>query len=136
MTLIWGMTPEARTVRAKMPPKPARASTPSCIRAPPPSLRPMTGTPADSARSIALCTLAANISPSDPPKTRASCAKTTTVRPSTVPQPVTTPSPAGRVRSMPNPWARWRTNMSISTKLPGSSRKSIRSRAVRLPRAW
>ena len=43
--------------------------------------------------------------------------------------------PGERLHSMPNPWARCRTKLSISTKLPGSNRRSIRSRAVRLPLA-
>ncbi|MNT49916.1 hypothetical protein D3C72_1867960 [compost metagenome] len=50
-----------------------------------------------------------------------------------VPQPVTTPSPGMMVSAMPKSVARWVTNMSYSSKLPGSSSTSSRSRAVSLP---
>src|SRR5918996_5004620 len=36
---------------------------------------------------------------------------------------------------MPKPWLRWRTSLSVSTKVPGSSSLSMRSRAVSLPRS-
>src|SRR5918996_5602456 len=36
---------------------------------------------------------------------------------------------------MPNPWPRWRTSLSVSTKVPGSSSLSMRSRAVSFPRS-
>ena len=55
------------------------------------------------------------------------------MRPLIVPQPVTTPSPAGRSFSMPKSVQRWATNMSNSSNEPSSSRSSIRSRAVSLP---
>ena len=76
-----------------------------------------------------------NTSPSEPPKTVKSCANTQTCRPSTVPYPVTTPSPYGRFASRPKFVDRWRANSSISMKLPSSRRALIRSRAVILPRA-
>src|SRR6056297_293067 len=57
------------------------------------------------------------------------------IRPLIVPQPVTTPSPAGRFFSIPKSVQRWVTNMSYSSKLPSSSNSSTRSRAVSLPRA-
>ncbi len=55
---------------------PARETTPSWIRAPPESFRPMIGAPFWTARSITLQILAALVSESDPPKTVKSCAKT------------------------------------------------------------
>jgi hypothetical protein len=45
------------------------------MRAPPESLRPMTGAPIFIARSMILTILAALVSESDPPKTVKSCAK-------------------------------------------------------------
>ena len=93
----------------------------------------MSGAPTDSARSITLWIFSANTSPSAPPKTVKSCENTNTLRPSMVPQPVTTPSVSGRLFSMPKPWARWRASMSSSTNDPGSSSRSSRSRAVSLP---
>jgi hypothetical protein len=56
---------------------------------------PTTGMPIVSARSITLTIFSANASPSDPPNTVKSWEKMATGRPSTVPQPVTTPSPQG-----------------------------------------
>src|ERR1700722_1992551 len=49
------------------------------------------------------------------------------------PKPVTKPSPAGRCFSIPKSTQRWRTNLSSSSKVPSSRRRSIRSRAVNLP---
>ena len=46
---------------------------------------PMQGRPARTARSITLQTFSAKTSPSDPPKTLASCAKMKISRPSTAP---------------------------------------------------
>ena len=54
ITLICGMTPDARTFRRNIPPYPASAVTPSWMRAPAPSLRPISGAPTASARSITL----------------------------------------------------------------------------------
>ena len=58
-----------------------------------------------------------------------------TGRPSTVPVPVTTPSPYGRFASIPKSCARCLASSSNSTNEPSSSSRSIRSRAVSLPRA-
>ena len=46
-----------------------------------------------------------------------------------------TPSPSGRLPSTPNADERWRTSVPSSSKVPGSSSRSSRSRAVSLP-AW
>ena len=62
-----------------------------------------------------------------------SCEKMKTLRPSIVPQPVTTPSPYTRRFSMPNPRARFTASWSNSTKEPSSRRATQRSRAVSLP---
>src|SRR5215472_3387526 len=75
------------------------------------------------------------VSDSEPPNTVKSLAKTNVLRPLTVPHPVTTPSPGILVLSMPNSEERCSTNMSNSSKEPLSSRSSMRSRAVSLPRA-
>ncbi len=53
----------------------------------------MTGQPVFMARSMTFTIFSPKTSPSEPPKTVKSCAKTQTCRPSTVPYPVTTPSP-------------------------------------------
>src|SRR3984885_8900133 len=105
------------------------------MRAPPPSLRPIIGTPSDTARSITLWIFSPCTSPSDPPKMVASWLKMHTLRPSIVPNPVITPSVANRLASIPIPKARWRASRSSSWKLPSSRRYSIRSRAVILPLA-
>ena len=91
--LICGTTPEAWTLRRKISAYSARATTPSWIRAPPESLMPTTGQPTRAARSITLTIFSPNTSPRLPPNTVKSCANTHTCRPSTVPYPVTTPSP-------------------------------------------
>ncbi len=62
------------------------------MRAPAPSLSDTRGAPAAMAMSMILWILVAWASPSAPPKMRKSWAYTKTVRPSTVPQPVITPS--------------------------------------------
>src|SRR5580704_6059650 len=103
------------------------------MRAPPESLMPMHGQPVFSARSMILVTFSANTSPRDPPNTDASWLNTKTWRPAIVPQPVITPSPRIRRSSMPKLVVRWSANMSSSVKDPGSSRRSMRSRAVSLP---
>jgi hypothetical protein len=54
---------------------------------------PTTGQPIFIARSITLTIFSPKTSPSEPPKTVKSWAKTQIGRPSTVPWPVTTPSP-------------------------------------------
>ncbi len=132
---ICGMTPEAWTLRRKISPYNPRETTPSWIRAPPESLSPMTGQPTFIAKSMTLQIFSPNTSPNDPPKTVKSCANTATVRPSTVPYPVTTPSPYGRLASAPNATERCRAYLSISTNDPSSSSNASRSRAVPLPRA-
>ena len=103
------------------------------MRAPPESLIPITGQPILAARSMTLHIFSAITSPSEPPKTVKSCEKTQTVRPSILPWPVTTASPQGRLRSMSKSDVRWRTKVSSSSNVPGSSSFSIRSRAVSLP---
>ena len=55
---------------------PASETTPSWMRAPPESLRPMIGAPFWTARSMTLQILSALDSDSDPPKTVKSWAKT------------------------------------------------------------
>jgi hypothetical protein len=96
-------------------------------------LRPITGAPTFIAMSITLQIFSAKVSDSEPPKTVKSCAKTKTGRPSTRPCPVTIPSPGMRFFSMSKSWLRWTTSASSSWNEPGSSRASIRSRAVSLP---
>src|SRR5829696_7005130 len=103
------------------------------MRAPPESLMPMTGQPIRAARSMILHIFSAMTSPSDPPKTVKSWLNTHTRRPSIVPWPVTTASPQGRDLSIWKSCVRWRTYVSSSWKVPGSSSFSIRSRAVYLP---
>src|SRR5574341_1286789 len=105
------------------------------MRAPPPSLIPMQGTPIRRASSCTLQIFSATTSPSDPPKTVKSCAYTHTRRPSMVPWPVTTPSPGTFLRSMPKSVLRCTANMSVSLNEPGSSSASTRSLAVSLPLA-
>src|SRR5271165_1553213 len=95
----------------------------------------MIGALAFIAMSWILTIFCAWVSESEPPNTVKSLAKTKVLRPLTVPQPVTTPSPGTLVFSMPNSVERCSTNMSNSSKLPLSSRSSMRSRAVSLPRA-
>ncbi len=78
-----------------------------------------------------LQTFSLNTSPSDPPKTMKSCEKTKTLRPSIVPHPVTTPSPYGRVRSIPKPCARCRAIASSSTNEPGrAGSRAARARSA------
>ncbi len=64
------------------------------MRAPPASNRPTIGARARIAMSWILMIFCACVSDSEPPNTVKSLAKTKTLRPLTVPQPVTTPSPA------------------------------------------
>ena len=85
--------------------------------------------------SITLQIFSANTSLSDPPNTVKSWENTQIGRPNTVPYPVTTASPQGRLSRMPNSTSRWRTKRSSSTNDPGSSSRSTRSRASSLPRA-
>ena len=94
----------------------------------------MIGARAFMAASCTLMIFCACVSDSEPPNTVKSLANTNTVRPFTVPQPVTTPSPGILVFSMPKSVERCSTNMSNSSNEPLSSRSSMRSRAVSLPR--
>ncbi len=119
--------------RKKMSAYPPSEATPSWMRAPPESFRPITGTPVFIARSMILQIFRAYVSESEPPKTVKSCAKTNTGRPWMRPEPVTTPSPGMRCSAMPKSWVWWTTKRSSSRKEPGSSRSSSRSRAVFLP---
>src|ERR1700686_3413875 len=105
------------------------------MRAPPASYSPMIGALAFIAMSWILTIFCAWVSESEPPNTVKSFAKTNVLRPLTVPQPVTTPSPGTFVFSMPNSTERCSTNMSNSSNEPLSSNSSMRSRAVSLPRA-
>src|SRR5919106_1967957 len=105
------------------------------MRAPPESLMPTIGQPVFRAKSMTLTIFSPKTSPRLPPKTVKSCAKTATWRPSTVPNPVTTPSPYGRFFSRPKEVDRCRASSSNSTNDPSSSSSAIRSRAVILPRA-
>src|SRR3954447_11810313 len=105
------------------------------MRAPPESLMPMTGAPTRTARSMTLQIFSACGWERDPPKTVKSCEKTKTRRPLIVPWPVPTPSPGMRWSAMPNSVQRCSTNRSVSSKEPGSSSSSSRSRALSLPRA-
>ena len=56
----------------------------------------------------------AKVSEIEPPKTVKSWAKAKTVRPSTLPHPVITPSPGIFLSAMPKSVARWVTNLSSS----------------------
>jgi len=105
----------------------------SWIRAPPESWMPTMGQPAFRAISCTFTIFWACISPSEPPITVKSWEKAYTVRPSTVPKPVITPSAGVSRLSMPSSVPRWRTCRSISTKEPGSNRSASRSRAVSFP---
>src|SRR6267142_3853019 len=105
------------------------------MRAPPASNRPTMGARAFMAMSWIFTIFCACVSDSEPPSTVKSLANTKTVRPFTVPQPVTTPSPGILAcLSMPKSTQRCSTNMSNSSNEPLSIRRSMRSRAVSLPR--
>src|SRR5438876_5665126 len=84
---ICGTTPEASVFRKKMSAYPPSEATPSWMRAPPESFRPITGTPVFIARSMILQIFRAYVSESEPPKTVKSCAKTNTGRPWMRPEP-------------------------------------------------
>ncbi len=68
-----------------------------------------------------------------PENTAKSCEKHTTLLPSSMPCPATTPSPSGSCRCMPWSPDLCLTNASTSTKLPSSSRPKILSLAVLEP---
>src|SRR5205823_3657247 len=127
------ITPDASALPRKMSAEPPSETAPSCIPAPPESLRPITGAPVFKARSMILQIFSACASESEPPKTVKSCENTYTSRPSIRPWPVTTPSPRYFSSARPKSLARWVTNRSSSTNEPGSSSASSRSRAVSLP---
>ena len=80
-----GTTPDAMTLRWKTSAYPASDATPSWMRAPPESLRPITGAPTFIAWSMILQIFSAWGSDSDPPKTVKSWLYTKTVRPLMVP---------------------------------------------------
>src|SRR5690348_9988214 len=105
------------------------------MRAPPLSLRPMTGAPTFSAMSITLQIFSAWRLLSEPPKTVKSWLNTKTRRPLMVPEPVTTPSPGTFCSSIPKSMQSCSTYVSSSSKLSSSSSTSSRSRAVSLPLA-
>src|ERR1700674_3315879 len=94
----------------------------------------MIGARVESAMSWIFVILPAWVSDSEPPNTVKSLANTNTLRPFTVPQPVTTPSPGTLVFSMPKSVLRCWTKVSNSSNEPLSRRSSMRSRAVNLPR--
>ena len=73
------MTPELRTLRMKISPYRPSATTPSWMRAPPPSLMPIMGMPVLRARSMTLTIFSPYTSPSEPPKTVASWLNTATL---------------------------------------------------------
>ena len=66
--LIWGMTPDACTLRRKISPYRPSETTPSWMRAPAPSLMPMIGQPVFMARSMTLVIFSPYTWPSEPPK--------------------------------------------------------------------
>src|SRR6185436_17193694 len=72
----------ASVFRKKMSAYPPRLTTPSWMRAPPESFKPITGTPTFIARSSTLQIFSACVSEREPPKTVKSWANTTTRRPS------------------------------------------------------
>ncbi len=90
--LICGITPDASTFLRKISANRPSATTPSWIRAPPPSLIPMIGQPTFRAWSMTLTIFSPYTSPSEPPNMVKSWLNTQTGRPSIVPNPVTTPS--------------------------------------------
>ena len=82
---ICGMTPDAIVLRRKISPYRPSDTTPSWMRAPPPSLMPMMGRPVVMAMSMTFTIFSPYTSPSDPPNTVTSWLNTHTARPSTVP---------------------------------------------------
>mmetsp|Transcript_25303 Transcript_25303/g.60471 ORF Transcript_25303/g.60471 Transcript_25303/m.60471 type:complete len:229 (+) Transcript_25303:831-1517(+) len=133
ITEIWGMTPDARTLRWKISAYPPSESTPSWMRAPPESLRPMTGAPMSIALSMIFWILSDCASPREPPRTVKSCEKTKTRRPLMRPCPVMTESPGYLSFSMPNSVQRCSRSWSYSRKEPSSMRMERRSRALSFP---
>ena len=105
------------------------------MRAPPESLRPITGMPSLRHWSWILQILRACARPSEPPSTVKSCEKRPTGRPSIRAKPVTTPSPGNFFEAIPKCVAECSTKMSVSSKEPSSTSIATRSRAVSLPAA-
>jgi hypothetical protein len=133
ITEIWGMTPEARTFRSKIRPYPSRAATPSWIRAPPESLRPITGS-SDVHRHVEdLADLVGDGHAEAAPEHGEVLGEDEHLPTVDLPKPVTTASPGGVVSSMPKPRAWCLTIMSTSWNDPLSSSRSMRSRAVSFP---
>ena len=93
------------------------------------------GSPLLVAASSRRPTFIAWTSENEPPSTVKSCAKMAMRRPSTRPNPVTTPSPACRLFSSPKPAWRCSTYGASSSNESASSMRLMRSRAVSLPRA-
>src|SRR5437763_2017323 len=120
-------------LRRKMSAHAASETTRAWILAPPQAFSPVIGTPVCIARSITWQLLRAYASERDPPKTVKSWAKTKAGRPWIRPDPVTAPSPRIFCFCMSKSWVWCTTNLSISAKEPGSSRRSSRSRAVFFP---
>jgi hypothetical protein len=109
------------------------------MRAPPLSLRPITGAPTFIAMSMTLQIFCAWRSDSEPPNTVKSWLNTKTSRPLIVPDPVTTPSPGIFWSSMPKSVQLCSTYMSSSSNaLAWASSSTLlrsRSRAVSRPLA-
>ena len=82
---ICGMTPEAWTLRRKISAYRPSETTPSWMRAPAPSLMPISGQPVFIARSMTLTIFSPYTWPRLPPKIVKSCENTQTWRPSMVP---------------------------------------------------
>ena len=83
--------------------------------------------------AIISATLLQCVSPAAPPATVKSWLARCTSRPSIVAHPVTTPSAGSSFSAMPKYVARCWQNSPISSKLPRSTSRSTRSRAVSLP---
>ena len=128
-----GTLPEQDTSRSRISPLAPSDVTPSWGRCPSPSHIPITGSRPFSASSRILQIFLACISPMVPENTAKSCEKHTTLLPSSMPCPATTPSPSGLCRCMPWSPDLCFTNASNSTKLPSSSRSKILSLAVLEP---
>ena len=125
------MDPEARTWLWKIFPAPRRPgnnSTWSVILAPAESTRYTIGTPVEYARSMILMIFSTVRAPQDPAFTVESLAIRQIRRPSTLANPVITPS-AG------SPSASAFANSPSSTNDPSSTSRAMRSRAKSLPLA-
>ena len=105
---------------------------PSWTRAPPESLMKTNGEPVFRDCSMISAILIEWTSPAEPPATVKSWLARCTSRPSTAAHPVTTPSAGKSLPAMPNSVARCWANSPDSSKLPGSTSASTRSRARQL----